>query len=157
MLTSGGYYSIMNIQFNWYELTNASKLADAHVVLIFCLYANVYYPSNRRVASSHRMLQRKCHIGKDYYGLLPSKYLIEHYNGLFSNYECEEPQSYIRNCSFLHSRHPSYLKSQYLYMLSQRSINNTNYWIPEEYVTPKLWNNPFIERKNSKIIFTLEK
>jgi hypothetical protein len=146
----------MSIQFNWCEMISVSTLADAHVVLLFCLYANVYYPSNRRIASSHRMLQNKLHIGKNYYSLIASKFVIEHKNGLFSNFACTEPQSYLNNCSFVHSRVPAYLKSEYLHILSQRSINNTNNWIPEEYVEPKYWDNPFIERKQSKLIFTLE-
>jgi hypothetical protein len=146
----------MSIQFNWYELNYTTRIPDAQVILLFCLYINKYKPLARRIASNHIMLQNKLHIRKNYYTIIYKNCIIEHRNGIFSNYTCIEPQSYLFNCSFLHARVPAQTKSEYMYILSQRSLNNRNNWIPEDYVEEKYWNNPFIEHKQSKLIFKLE-
>jgi hypothetical protein len=146
----------MSIQFNWYELNQITRVPDAQVILLFCLYINKYRPLAKRIASNHIMLRTKLHIQNNYYNIIHQKCIIEHRNGIFSNYTCIEPQSHVVNCSFVHAKVPAYLKCQYLYILSQRRLNSSNIWIPEDYVEPEYWNNPFIEHKQSKLIFKLE-
>jgi hypothetical protein len=147
----------MIIQFNWYELNQITRIPDCHAILIFCLYINRASPTTKRIASNHLMLQKKLNIGKNYYTLIDRKLIIDSKNGIFSNFKCVEPQSYITNCSFLHAKTPARVKSEYLYILAQRSLNNLNTWVPENYVDSAYWKNPFIKHQNSKINFTLEK
>jgi len=147
----------MIIQFNWCELNSITKLPDSKIILMFCLYINKSNPLERKISSSHALLQKKLHIGKNYLALSAQNFILESRNGLFSNYVCQEPQSYLTNCSFLHAKVPPQLKSDYLYILAQRSLNNYNNWIPEEYVEEHHLTNPFIKHHKSKIIFTLEK
>ncbi len=147
----------MIVQFNWYELNSITRIPDCQVILIFCLYINRSNPLVPRIASSHHMLQKKLNIGNNYYSLIHSKLIVESKNGIFSNYQCREPQSYITNCSFLHKKTSPYLKSEYLYILSQRSLDNKNCWVPDNYVEENYWKNPFIKHENSKLKFTLEK
>jgi hypothetical protein len=103
------------------------------------------------------MLRKKLNIGNNYYGLLHTKLIVDSKNGIFSNFYCKEPQNYLTNCSFLHSKVSAQKKADYMYILGQRSLNNFNNWIPDNYVEPEHWENPFIKHENSKIIFTLEK
>lgn len=147
----------MIIQFNWYELTQTTKLAESQVILMFCLYINRHKPLVKRISSSHFMLRKKLNIGNNYYGLLHTKLIVDSKNGIFSNFYCKEPQNYLTNCSFLHSKVSAQKKADYMYILGQRSLNNFNNWIPDNYVEPEHWENPFIKHENSKIIFTLEK
>lgn len=147
----------MIIQFNWLELNQASKIPDCHVILLFCLYINRAVPEVRRISSSHDMLRKKLNISNNYSILLYKNLLINSPNGIFSNYSCKEPQSYLTNCSFLHAKVSPKAKSEYLYILSQRSLGTKNLWIPDTYVEPEYWKNPFIKHENSKIKFTLEK
>lgn len=147
----------MIIQFNWYEINSITKIPESQIILMFCLYINKATPLVKRISSSHMMLQKKLHIKNVYSSLLSRKFIIDSTNGIFSNYVCNEPQNYVTNCSFLHAKVNPYIKAQYMYMLGQRSLNNYNNWIPEDYVEPELFNNPFVKHTNSKIIFTLEK
>jgi hypothetical protein len=147
----------MIIQFNCCELDKIAKLPDSKLILIFCLYINRANMLERKISNNHNMLQNKLHIGNKYSALLTQKYIIESKNGLFSNYTCAEPQSYLTNCLFLHSKVSPQLKSDYLYILGQRSLNNYNNWVPDDYVEEHHLSNPFIQHYKSKIIFTLEK
>ena len=116
----------MIIQFNWYELTQTTKLAESQVILMFCLYINKHKPLVKRISSSHVMLRKKLNIGNNYYGLLHSKLIVDSKNGIFSNFYCKEPQNYLTNCSFLHSKVSAQKKADYMYILGQRSLNNFN-------------------------------
>lgn len=147
----------MIIQFNWYELNKLTRIPENQIILMFCLYINRATPLVKRISSNHMMLQKKLHIKNVYSALLAQRLIIDSKNGIFSNYVCAEPQNYVTNCTFLHAKVPPYLKAQYLYMLGQRSLNNYNNWIPEDYVEPEQFSNPFVQHTNSKIIFTLEK
>jgi hypothetical protein len=147
----------MIIQFNWCELNSITKLPDSKIILMFCLYINKSNPLERKISNNHSMLQKKLHIGNSYSALSAQKYILNSRNGIFSNYICAEPQSYLTNCSFLHAKVAPQLKSDYLYILGQRSLNNHNNWVPEEYVEKHHLTNPFITHYKSKIIFTLEK
>jgi hypothetical protein len=147
----------MIIQFNWYELNSITRIPDSQVILMFCLFINKSNPLVPRIAGSHQILQKKLNIGNNYYALIHSKLILESKNGIFSNFRCEEPQSYLTNSSFLHSKTSPYLKSEYLYILSQRNLGNKNCWIPENYVETECWKNPFITHNKSKLNFTLEK
>jgi hypothetical protein len=156
-LTDGQKERNMIVQFNWYELNNITRIPDCQVILIFCLYINKLNPEVKRISSSHHMLQKKLNISNNYYSLVHSKLILETRNGIFSNFKCAEPQSYITNCSFLHAKVSPFVKSEYLYILSQRSLGNKNCWVPENYVESDYWNNPFIKHNKPKLNFTLEK
>ena len=141
----------MIVQFNWYELNKITRIPDCQVILTFCLFINRKNPDIKRISGSHHMLKQKLNIANNYYALIHNKLILDCANGIFSNYTCQEPQSYITNCSFLHAKVPARTKCEYLYILSQRSLGNKNCWIPENYVEPEYWNNPFIKHENSKI------
>ena len=43
-----------------------------------------------------------------------------------------------------------------LYALSQRSISNRNFFIPETFLEEKYWNNPYLKHRDGKIWFLPE-
>lgn len=143
----------MVVQYNWYELNKISKLPEAHVITIFCLYVGIHKP----ISYSVEMLKKKLNIDAIPSGLIDNNIITQYHHGIFSNYITNEPQCYIRNCSFVHMRWSAKEKSDYLYILSQRSIKNTNDWIPDYYIPTKYHTNPFIARDRGKITFPLEK
>ena len=147
----------MIIQFNWYEIQSVSMLADTTLTLFFCLFINEAYPLQRRIASSPDALLYKLRIKQFPTGLLSRGLITQTRYGLFSNYVCAEPQSWVSNCKFVHADVPSVEKANYLHILSQRRIHNTNNWIPKHYVDKRYWSNPFITLQDNKIIFKLEK
>jgi hypothetical protein len=147
----------MIVQFNWIELNKITRIPDCQTILMFCLYINKVSPTIKRISGNHLMLRKKLNISNNYYAIIHNKLIVESANGIFSNYTCAEPQGYLTNCSFLHAKVSPKVKSEYLYILSQRSLGNKNCWIPDNYVEPEYWKNPFIKHENSKIKFTLEK
>ena len=48
---------------------------------------------------------------------------------------CREPQVYLTNFDFLTRKIPSYQKTDYLHMISQRRMSDRNNWIPRDYVS----------------------
>jgi hypothetical protein len=146
----------MIIEYNWHEFTTISSLPEGHMVLLFALYVNKSR-IDKKLSANETLLMKKLNIDLMPNSLIFSKRLIQTYNGIFSNYKCKEPQNYITNCSFLHSKYPSKLKSNYLYILGQRSLANKNTWIPKEYVDEEHHTNPFITLDQDKLIFKLEK
>lgn len=143
----------MVVQYNWYELNKISKIPDAHVLIIFCLYIGTEKP----LSYSFNLLKQKLNIETIPNSLLTSNIITSYNHGIFCNYKTNEPQCYITNPSFVHMRWSAQDKSDYLYILSQRSIANKNNWIPEYYIHRKYHTNPLIAREKGKITFPLEK
>jgi hypothetical protein len=142
----------MIIQYNWYELNKLSSLPEGHVLTIFCLSIGI----NKPLSYNPEILKKKLNINSIPNSLIANKVIIQYPHGIFANYITNEPQCYIRNCSFVHMRWSAQEKSDYLYILSQRSITNTNNWIPDYYIPTKYHTNPLIGREKGKITFPLE-
>lgn len=147
----------MIIQFGWDELHSIDSSPEAKLILLFCLYINRSNSLEKKIASSSYLLAKKLKISYIPPALITKRYVLQGRNGLFSNYVCREPQSYLTSMRFIHTDAPAKEKANYIYMLSQRSMNNTNNWIPREYVDDKLLNNRFIYTTPTKIYFLPEK
>jgi transposase len=142
----------MIVQYNWYELNKISKLPEAHVITIFCLSIGTDKP----ISYDTQLLKHKLNIDNIPNSLFTSNIITRYHHGIFCNYTTNEPQCYINNPSFVHMRWSAQDKSDYLYILSQRSISNKNNWIPDYYIHRKYHNNPLIAREKGKITFPLE-
>lgn len=143
----------MIVQYNWYELNSISKLPEGHVLVIFALSVGMSKP----ISYSTNMLKHKLNIDNIPNSIFSKNIITQYHHGIFCNYKTNEPQCYIRNTSFVHMRLSAQIKSDYLYILSQRSIANKNNWIPDYYIHQKYHNNPLIGREKGKITFPLEK
>jgi hypothetical protein len=143
----------MVVQYNWYELNKLSTLPEGHVLIIFCLSVGVHKP----ISYDPTLLKKKLNIELIPNSLIDNRAIVQFNHGIFANYITNEPQCYIKNCSFVHMRWSAQDKSDYLYILSQRSIANKNDWIPDYYIPTKYHNNPLIGREKGKITFPLEK
>ena len=148
----------MIIQFNWCEINKISSNPDNKLILIFCLYANKAFPLERRLASSLHTLGKKLNTSSFPSTLLNNNYIFldKARKGVYSNYECREPQVYLTNFHFLTRKIPAYQKTEYLSMIAQRNMNNRNNWIPKEYVSKEFLDNPLIRTTATKIYFPLE-
>jgi hypothetical protein len=142
----------MVIRYNWCEITSITKVPESQLILIFALCVGL----NKPLSGSLDLLKKKLFLDAIPSTLINYGYIGIHRTGIFSHYKTIEPQSYIRDCSFLHMRFSAKHKSDYLYILSQRSIINENNWIPEHYVEPQYHTNPLIRKIKDKIIFPLE-
>ena len=142
----------MVVQYNWYELNKISKMPEAHVVVIFCLSVG----TNKPISYSLPLLKQKLNIDNIPNSIFSYNIVTQYAHGIFCNYNTNEPQSYIRNSSFVHMRLSAQVKSDYLYILSQRPIGNLNNWIPDYYIHRKYYTNPLIGREKGKITFPLE-
>lgn len=147
----------MIIQFGWNELHNIDSTPEAKLILLFCLYINRASPLEKRIATDPYFLAKKLKIDFVPATLITRRFILQSRQGLFSNYVCKEPQSYLTSMKFIHTDAPAQEKVNYLYMLSQRAMNNPNNWIPREYVDEKLLTNRFIYTTTTKIIFLPEK
>lgn len=143
----------MVVQYNWYELNTISKLPEAHVLVIFCLAIGI----NKPISYSTDLLKKKLNIDTIPNSIFSRNIITQYNHGIFCNYKTNEPQCYVENISFVHMRLSAQVKSDYLYILSQRPIGNTNNWIPDYYIHRKHHNNPLIIKDKGKIIFPLEK
>lgn len=142
----------MTILYNWYELNNISVLPESHVLMIFCLSVN----QDRPISHSTRLLRKKLNIETIPNSIIQKNVIIQYDHGIFTTLKTKEPQCYINNTSFVHMRLSAQIKSDYLYILSQRSIANKNNWIPDYYIPLKYHTNPLIAREKGKITFPLE-
>ncbi len=138
--------------YNWYELNSISELPEAHIALIFALRIG----RDKPLSANLNLLKAKLHINTVPNRLFSLNILGYYNTGVFSHYVTQEPQSYIRNCSFVHTRFSAHDKADYIHILSQRSIENKNNWIPAYYVDKKYYTNPLITKIDNKIIFPLE-
>jgi hypothetical protein len=142
----------MVIQYNWYELNKISKLPEVHVLLIFCLSIGTEKPISYNID----LLKQKLNIENIPNSLFSNNIITKYNHGIFCNYKTNEPQCYINNGAFVHMRWSAQYKSDYLYILSQRSIGNNNNWIPDYYIHRKYHTNPLVGRDKGKITFPLE-
>lgn len=148
----------MIIQFNWYEITAISKIPENQLILAMCMFINVVNPHERKLAKNIQQLQSKLKLKSVSTSLISKRLIINHYNGVISNYFCAEPQNYMTNVSFLYADVHVKHKTNYLHMLGQRTLTSKNNWIPSYYLEEKQYNtNPFITLQNNKIHFKLEK
>lgn len=139
-------------EYNWYELQTISRLPEDQILLMFALYVGF----QNRLGNCPIMIQNKLFLDKIYNGLFNRKFLIRTDQGIFSNYICSDPQNYVRNLSFIHSKVSPIVKLEYLYILSQRSLKNQNDWIPADYVEPQYHTNVFIYKRDGKLYFPWE-
>ena len=141
--------------FNWYELKKSTN-NDPTAILVL-LYASII-GYNKKLCDSAYTLHHKLRIN-NIPTILFRKRKLEikgRHGSIISRYKCEEPQSYIKNTSFLEANCSVVDKYRYLYMLGHREISNPNNYIPKNYVIEKYWKNPFIRIKENKLEFTLE-
>lgn len=142
----------MITQYNWYELQTISKVPENQILLMFALYMGFH----KKMSNDPIMLRDKLYLEVVPKDLFSRKFLLRTKNGIFSNYQCADPQNYVTDMSFIHRKVPATTKLEYLYILSQRSLTNPNNWIPEDYVEPKYRNNVYTYRKNGNIYFPWE-
>lgn len=73
-------------------------------------------------------------------------------------YRTKDPQSYMQNSEVLKFNYPITKKVQYLKLLSYRTINDKNNWIPIDYVEniDKIRNNELLTIAENKIHFKYE-
>ena len=148
----------MIIQFNWAEISGVSKVPENQLILALCMFINYLRPHDRKIAKSIDDLANKLKIDSVSSSLISKKLILNNYNGVISNYICAEPQNYTTNISFMYADVHVKHKTNYLYMLGQRTLNSKNRWIPDYYAEPKQYNtNPFITHTDNKIFFKLEK
>ena len=126
---------------------------DAEVLLVFCLAAGI----NKVISTNFTFLREKLFISSVPQFLFTNGHLQKYPNKIVSRFKIEEPQCYLTNPSFLHFNLLSKTKSDYLHILSQRSISNELKYIPEHYVDEQYWRNPLITHVDRKIKFTMEK
>ena len=133
---------------------DARNNPDAEVVLTFALVCG----KNTIISNSFNFLKTKLHINSVPEFLFIKKFLTKTAdNKIVSLYSIEEPQSYMRNASWLHLNVSSSIKSNYLKILGQRSLMNMNDFIPEHYLDSASRKNPLVQHVDRKIYFTMEK
>ena len=134
--------------------TLAQNNADVEVLLTFCATQK----AGSVISKNEISLQKKLNIKYIPRNLYTKGYLeYKHPNFIVSNFKIQEPQCYMLNPSWLHYKVSSKIKSDYLHILGQRSINNTNNFIPEYYVDKAYWKNPLICHADRKLKLILEK
>ena len=143
----------MIIQYNWHELQTITKVPENQILLMYALSVGFA----QKMSNHPIMLRDKLNLDVVPMDLFKRRFLLRTDIGIFSNYQCNEPQNYITNVSFLHSKVSPITKLEYLYILSQRSLKNLNTWIPEDYVEPQYRKNVYVYTRNGKIYFPLEK
>jgi len=144
----------MSILLNTLEIKKAAKYNfDAEVLLTFAL--SVGY--NRVISNSFLTLKTKLHITNIPEHLFINGHLKKYGKKIVSRFTIQEPQCYMNNPSWLHYNISSKTKSDYLYILGQRSLHNKNRFIPEHYVEDRYWKNPLIKHSDRIITLILEK
>lgn len=149
--------SINKLLFNVKEFEATSNDPDGFITMLFALYIRKNTVM-KRMASSRRALCDKLYITRFPVHLVNRKLLLENPGGIFANFETGEPQSYVKNCAFLHLNIESIHKYHYIKMLSQRTIDDSSDSIPDFLVDESYYTtNPLITHKNHTIHFKLEK
>lgn len=141
------------IQFNWYELkVDSSNVPEGIIVLTHAL-AKGY---NSIITSNESSLLGQLKVSYVPPQIYKNKWFIKTSEGIKTKYITKEPQSYFLNSSWLYEYSTIYNKILYLYALSQRSISNRNFFIPETFLEEKYWNNPYLKHRDGKIWFLPE-
>ena len=144
----------MSILLNTLEIKKAAKNNyDAEVLLTFALCVGF----NKVVSNSFLHLKRKLNINNIPEHLFINGHLKKYDKKIVSRFLIKEPQCYMTNPSWLHYQIASKEKSEYLYILGQRSLNNKNRFIPEYYVEEQYWKNPLVKHSDRILTLILEK
>lgn len=144
----------MRILLNILEIQKAAKNnSDAQVVLTFALAAG----KDRVISTNFTSLRQKLHIATVPQFLFTKGYLQKYPNKIVSRFQILEPQCYMTNPGWLHYQVSSKIKSDYLHILGQRSISNSEKQFPEYYVEAQYRKNPLITHADRMIKLTLEK
>lgn len=149
----------MIIQFNWCELQKASTVANDQVVLMWCLWINRWNTVDFTIARSHYALKKELYLEwLPLTNLKAQGIITDTPKGLISNFTCKEPQSYCSNINFLKLNAKPQTKAEYIHLLAQRRMNELEPWIYKDMVPHnKYLTNPFIQVKDNKIHFPMEK
>ena len=140
--------------FNWKELWIDSE-GQPESILILTHALTIGY--NNIIASSSQQLMKKLFINNIDFQLFRTRKLkVLKNNSIFSTYKCKDKQSYFKDNKFLFTIINTNSKVEYLYLLSKRSINNTNHNIPKNYVSSIHWKNTFVKERTDKLEFILE-
>lgn len=138
------------LYFNYNEINFRAKGDPAGIVLL------TYAQSIDYTAYTSKKLMSKLCINHIPQQLFIKKYLKFGLDGLiYPNYRTIEPQSYIKNSSFLTYGINARQKAIYIKALSARKINNKEDRIPRNYFN-KVSLNPFLKVDSDYIYFPLE-
>lgn len=135
--------------FNWSELRLRS---NNDLAAILCL---TYAQTNEYDELSAKTMMNTLKIHHIPPHLFYRRYFTQHKTKLVCNYITIEPQSYIKNTSFLYLNAPARDKVVYIKALSMRRLSDTIDYIPFKYfenVKPNL----FLTIQEDKILFPLE-
>ena len=158
----------MKTEFDWEEIQSLTSDKQSQLILLYSLYLDTLTITNKAKHSAETILSngrfeisKKLYFyWKDYRGQLDSlsyRGLVTRYGDTyFTAYKCNYPQSYINNMKFIYEKASVHDKTNYVHMIAMRKYNNTNYYIPSDYVPKSIAMNPFTLVKNKKIYFTLE-
>lgn len=145
------------LYFNFYEL---QVVAEDQIPAIFVLTVGLSLEYNNYRFNNLIDFRYKCFNLLDVPAVLFRRKAIRKtiQGEYLLTYRTSNPQSYIRNPKFLFTNYPIEKKVQYLKLLSYRSINNPNNWIPSDYIEDlnKLSNNELLTLKQDKIHFNYE-
>lgn len=144
----------MKYYFNWNELKrDAGSNYAGILILLNCLLIGY----NKKMANSGKHLMLKMKLNNIPLIIFRKKLLFVQKQGIYSRYKCNDPQSYFINKDFITSGLSVANRAEYLYILAQRPISVTDTFIPKNYVSKRLWKNPFIEIDDTKIHFITER
>lgn len=160
----------MKLEFDWYEIKHLTENSESQLILLYSLYLSYKAEKQKSLLNKDYIIlsngrfeisKKLYFFWEDYRGqldVLVTKKLVSRYGDTyFTAYKCVSPQNYLTNMEFLFHKIPVKYKIQYLDMISQRRMNDTNNWIPLEYVDKGIAYNPFTTVNNNKIYFNLEK
>ena len=135
--------------FNWSEIVLRS---DNDLAAVLCL---TYAQTNEYNELSSKTMMNSLKIHHVPPALFYRRYFTQHKKVLLCNYKTKEPQSYIKNNSFLFLNAPARDKVVYIKALSMRRISSTEDYIPLKYFA-NVKPNLFLTIQEDKILFPLE-
>ena len=141
------------IYFNWYELRSASTNVPEGIIALTHALALGY---NSVISLNESDLLKKLNIGYIPSQLYRNYHFVYGNFGIVTKFKTTEPQAYFINSSWIYDFNSLDHKMLYLYALSQRSIYKKNFFIPDNYLDNKYWNNPYLKHRNGKIWFLPE-
>lgn len=143
----------MTIQFNWYEIWEASNGDDKAIITLTYALTQGY---NVIIASSEEMLRRRLNLTKIPKLLFKNGVLEKTPEGVKTLFSIKEPQCYFKNTEWLVSAVKVKFKVEYLKILSLRPLNSNKLFVPTEYLDQVFVRNPFLKQKDHKIWFIKE-
>tara|TARA_Y100000034_G_scaffold136800_2_gene215908 strand:+ start:6490 stop:6924 length:435 start_codon:yes stop_codon:yes gene_type:complete len=143
----------LTTQYNWNELKLASEYQlEGIIILAYCLSKGY----NEIIANDSNHLFNKLRINKIPLCIVRKKLVRRVNHKLRNYYQCKEPQSYFNNADFLTFNCSTSEKVEYLYILSNRHLNDKNPYIPKEYIDTKHWKNKLTRIEKDSILFIPE-